>query len=153
MRTRKSWREKLERPQPAKVVNLTGAMARRFNAGTMLIPCGSEVDALIRKVPKGRLITFSQIRSALAHAHGAGTTCPLVTGIMVRIAAEAAEEDLRGGARRVTPWWRVIRDDGSLNPKLPGGGKAQAARLRAEGYRIQAGAGRRPPRVTLAKAV
>jgi alkylated DNA nucleotide flippase Atl1 len=53
----------------------------------------------------------------------------------VRIAAEAAEQALREGKKRVTPYWRVVRDDGTLNEKL----KRQAGRLREEGYAIEPG--------------
>jgi alkylated DNA nucleotide flippase Atl1 len=73
----------------------------------------------------------------------------LTTGIFIRIAAEAAEEDARKGKTRITPYWRVVKDDGSLNPKFPGGVKRQAEKLRAEGHRIVPGAGKRLPRVAL----
>jgi alkylated DNA nucleotide flippase Atl1 len=65
----------------------------------------------------------------------------------VRIAAEAAEEDLRDGRKKVTPYWRVVRDDGSLYEKFPGGTKAQSRRLREEGHSIIPAKGKRPPRV------
>ena len=89
--------------------------------------------------PKGRmLITANRIRDHLAMRHGADFTCPLTIGIFIRISAEAAEEDLREGrAGRITPYWRVIKGDGSLNPKLPGGVEAQASRLREEGHTIE----------------
>jgi alkylated DNA nucleotide flippase Atl1 len=61
----------------------------------------------------------------------------MVAGMFVRIVAEAAEEDLRAGKARVTPWWRVVRDDGSLFEKLPGRPVGQAERLEAEGHEIQ----------------
>ena len=57
----------------------------------------------------------------------------MTTGIFVRIAAEAAEEARRAGARSVTPYWRVLKEGGKLNDKFP---KGQAARLRREGHRI-----------------
>jgi hypothetical protein len=41
----------------------------------------------------------------------------------------------------------VIRDDGSLNEKFPGGVKAQAQRLKEEGHSITPGKGKKPPRV------
>ena len=75
------------------------------------------------------------------------STCPLTTGIFVRIAAETAEEDLRVGKSEITPYWRVIRDDGSLNEKFPGGVDAQTARLREEGHTIEPGKGKKPPKV------
>jgi hypothetical protein len=41
----------------------------------------------------------------------------------------------------------VIRDDGSLIEKFPGGVERQAERLREEGHRIVPGVGKRPPRL------
>ncbi len=133
MKSRKSWREKMDRP--AKVVDIPPRMQKRMGCGKMLIPSPLDIDALIRTVRRGRLVTQSQIRENLARAYKADKACPIATGIFVRIAAEAAEEDLRLGKKRVTPYWRVIRDDGSLNEKL----KRQAARLREEGFVIQPG--------------
>jgi alkylated DNA nucleotide flippase Atl1 len=65
----------------------------------------------------------------------------------MRIAAEAAEEDLVKGKKRITPYWRVIKTGGSLNEKFPGGTEAQAARLIEEGHTILPGKGKKPPRV------
>jgi hypothetical protein len=113
----------------------------------MLIPSPRQVEALIRAVPKGRLITVTAIREILAAEHMTSIACPLTTGIFVRIAAEAAEEDARAGKTRITPYWRVVRSDGSLNPKFPGGVSHQAGRLRAEGHRIVPAKGKHPPRV------
>ena len=41
----------------------------------------------MRKVPKGKLITINQIREIVAKRHGATIACPIVTGILARIAA------------------------------------------------------------------
>jgi alkylated DNA nucleotide flippase Atl1 len=71
----------------------------------------------------------------------------MTTGIFLRIVAEVAEEDLRSGKGEVTPYWRVIKADGSLNEKFPGGIQAQAAHLKKEGHSIEPGKGRKPPRV------
>jgi hypothetical protein len=149
MKTRKSWREKLENPKLPKVVAIPPRMQKRFGTGTILVPHPREVDDFIRTVRKGSVTTTSRIREFLAGEHLADTTCPLTTGIFVRIAAEAAEEDARDGKSRITPYWRVLKDDGSLNPKFPGGVAQQARRLRAEGHRVLPGAGKRPPRVVV----
>ena len=87
----------------------------------MLIPRPLDVDAFLRKVPRGRIVTMTAMRERLARAAGADTTCAMVAGMFVRIVAEAAAEDVRAGKSHVTPWWRVVRDDGSLFEKLPGG--------------------------------
>jgi hypothetical protein len=137
MYTRKSWREKLDNPNLPKVVK----KAR----GTMLIPSPRDVEAMIRTVPKGGVITVARLREDLARKFAADVTCPLTTGIFVRISAEAAAEEARAGKKRITPYWRVIKDDGSLNPKFPGGVEAQAERLRAEGQTIDTS--RKIPRV------
>lgn len=137
----KTWREKLEVEQEPKVVD------DPRGRGKMLIPAPLDVDALIRKVEKGKLITDKQIREQLARSFHADLTCPMTTGIFIRIVAETAEEDLRNGKEQITPYWRVIKSDGSLNEKFPGGVEAQAAHLRGEGHIIEPGKSKKPPRV------
>jgi hypothetical protein len=101
----------------------------------------------MRKAKKGKLITTSQLRDYLAAQAGADSACPMTTGMFLRVVAEAAEEAVRAGKKRVTPYWRTIRDDGGLNDKFPGGAAAQAAKLRSEGFSIERGRGKQPPRV------
>lgn len=132
---KKTWTEKLERAAERKIVPIPPKMQKQLGEGTLLIPRPLDVDALIREIPEGGLITLGEIRSVLAREFGASTTCAMVTGMFVRIAAEAAAEKERSGETRVTPYWRVVRDDGTLLEKLPGGVAEQARRLRAEGHR------------------
>jgi len=147
MKTRTSWREKLEKEQEPKIVEIPPKMRKRFGTGKLLIPRPLDVDALIRKVRKGKLVTQSQIREKLAKDFRADVTCPITTGIFIRIAAEAAEEDLKGRKKEVTPYWRVLKPDGSLNEKFPGGVERQAARLAEEGHTIEPGKGKKSPKV------
>jgi alkylated DNA nucleotide flippase Atl1 len=136
MKTRKSWREKMETAREAKVVTIPPKMQERFGRGKMLIPRALDLDALIRKVPRGKLVTQTQLREKLARDAGADVACPITTGIFVRIIAEAAEESSREGKLRITPYWRIVRDDGRLLEKLPGGPSAQAEKLAGEGHKI-----------------
>ena len=140
-KAQKSAREKLEREGLPKVVD------DPRGRGRMLIPRPLDVDALVRRVQRGKLATVDQIRERLAIDAQADLTCPLTTGIFLRIAAEAAEEDASRGEKDITPYWRVIKGDGSLNEKLPGGVEAQADRLREEGHSIEPGKGSKPPLV------
>jgi hypothetical protein len=133
--SRTSWREKIEKPQDVKVVKIPPKMSR-FGSGTMLIPTPKLIDEMIRKVPKGKLVTVSELRRKLARDFRTDVTCPLTTGIFVRIAAEAAEEDRANGKKRIAPYWRVIKDDGSMNPKFPGGLAQQTRYLRVEGFAV-----------------
>ncbi len=137
--SRTSWREKLERVPEAKVFEIPRPMQRQFGTGTMVIPKPLDVEALIRRVPKGKIMTLSDLRRTLAAEAHADVACPLTTGIFLRIIAEASEEEIRQGKKRITPYWRVVRDDGRLMEKWPGGAELQAAHLRAEGHIILAG--------------
>ena len=67
------------------------------------------------------MATVSQIRDKLAKDYCADYSYPLTTGIFLWIATETAEEDLKVGRREVMSYWRVIRNDGSLNEKFSGG--------------------------------
>ena len=149
VKTRKSWREKLENPPKGlpKVVTGPPKWEKRFGGRRVLVATPLLVDGLIRKVQRGRLVTIGQIRQRLARDFEADSTCPLTTGIFVRIAAETAEEDLSRGVIDITPYWRVVRDDGSLNDRLPGGVTVQAVHLEKEGHAIEPGKGKKPPRV------
>ena len=147
-RSRTSWREKLEKAQEPELVTIPPRMVPRFGRGTMLIPRPLDVDSLIRRVPREKLVTQSLIREKLARESRADVTCPITAGIFVRIAAEAAEEDARLGRKPISPYWRVVRDDGSLNEKFPGGPATQARRLQKEGFRVAPGQGSKPPRVS-----
>ena len=145
MKSRTTWREKLEKPQKPRVVNVPPKMSR-FGKGMMLIPTPKLVDNLIRRVPKGKLVTVSELRRKLAADFAVDVTCPLTTGIFVRIAAEAAEEDRMNGRKRISGYWRVIKDDGSLNSKFPGGVAQQSRYLSREGLAIVRN-GKKPPKV------
>jgi hypothetical protein len=133
-----TWRDKLvrENPNHGKTFPVPPSMRRSLGHGTMVIPRPIDVDAAMRRVRKGRLTTISAVRAGLAQRAGVDAACPLTTGIFMRIAAEAAEEDRRAGRKRITPYWRTVRDDGSLIEKFPGGVRGQASNLRREGVRI-----------------
>src|SRR5262249_26644297 len=113
----------------------------------MVIPKPLDVDALIRRVPRGRLVTVPQLREELARRSNVDVACPLCTGIFVRIVAEAAAEDRRAGRKTVTPFWRVISSEGRLNPKFPGGVNAQKHTLAGEGHKIERAVGKKAPAV------
>ncbi len=145
MKTRTSWHQKLQKA--AEIVDVPPSWIRRYGTGKMLIPRPLDLDALVRKVPKGKLVTQDQLREKLARDYNVCATCPLTSGLFIRIVAEAAEEDIRAGKTDITPYWRVVKPNGSLNEKFPGGVERQAAHLREEGHVVQPGKGRKPPRI------
>src|SRR5256885_4815215 len=112
------WREKLTRQQEAKIVEIPPRMEARFGKGRMVIPKPLDVDALIRRVPKGKMATVLQLRKELAKRSNVDVACPLCTGIFVRISSEAAEEERRAGKKSVTPHLRVVYSESRLEPKI-----------------------------------
>ncbi len=69
---KKTWQEKLEDSKDLpKVVEITPDMSQRWGTGTVCIPAPIEVDEIMRRVPKGKLITINQIREIVARKHGA----------------------------------------------------------------------------------
>ena len=136
---KKSWREKLadDKGLP-KVCDVQAGKGVRAGAGRMVIAAPREVNALMRQVPKGRVVTINELRATLARKHKADFTCPITTGIFSWIAAHAAAEDEAEGKKRITPFWRTLKMGGEVNPKYPGGVTVLAKRLRAEGHKIVA---------------
>lgn len=133
----KSWREKLEdtRGLP-KIEKITKKMSKRWGSGTVVIPAPLEVDEIMRKVPKGKLLTIDEIRIALAKKHGATISCPMTTGIFAWIAANATEERRQKGEENITPYLRTLKTGGSINVKYPEGAESQRKLLEKEGHRV-----------------
>ena len=134
---RTSWREKLaDDKNLPRVIRVEGKAVARWGGRTIAIPAPREIDALMRTVPKGRVTTLNELRTAVARRHGAEAACPITTGIFSWIAAHAAEEGRTAGApdATLTPYWRTLKKDGELNPKFPGGVAGVRRRLAAEGH-------------------
>jgi alkylated DNA nucleotide flippase Atl1 len=137
MRTRKSWQEKLaDNKGLPRVEKMPSKMVARWGAGTLLIPAPLEVDALMKRVPRGKVTTINEIRAALAKKHRATVCCPITTGIFAWIAANAAAEAAAAGRKRVTPYWRTLKSRGEINERYPGGINASRRQLRAEGHKV-----------------
>ena len=72
MAKRKSWREKLaDSKDLPKVLAITGRMTARWGSGTVAIPAPIEVDAIMQRVPRGKVITISCEDNLIKGASGA----------------------------------------------------------------------------------
>ena len=137
MKARKTWGEKLRDSKDLpKVGKIEGKLSTRWGTGTFVVPAPIEVKELMDKVPKGKLTSINELRAALAKKHGTTIACPITTGIFAWIAANAAEEAAAAGAKRITPYWRTLKNGGELNPKYPGGIEAIRGKLQAEGHAV-----------------
>ncbi len=105
----------------------------RYGGNRMLIAPALEYDAIMKRIPAGRLVTTERMRAHLARRYAADFTCPLTCGIFVNVCAHASEE--RAGEDE-TPYWRTLKNGGELNEKYPGGIDAQRLRLEMEGHSV-----------------
>ncbi|MGI9256939.1 MAG: hypothetical protein ACR2PY_08410 [Salinispira sp.] len=103
------------------------------NGARMVVSTPWEIYAIISEIPKGNILTISVIREYLAKKYGTDIACPVSTGMFINMSALASEE-LRDQGENFAPYWRVLRADGSLNPKYPEGTAAQEIALEAEGF-------------------
>jgi hypothetical protein len=137
MATRKTWREKLANSKDLpRVIEITERMSKRWGSGTVAIPAPAEVDAIMKSVPFGELITIRDICTRIARKHAATMGCPMTVGIFAWIAAHAADEAAREGAANTTPYWRTLKAGGEVNPKFPGGIARAKKLLEKEGHTI-----------------
>lgn len=102
---------------------------------SMVVSTPREIYAIINKIPERKLLTISNIREYLAEKYKTDIACPISTGIFITLSARASEE-LRVAGADFAPYWRVLRANGSLNPKYPGGTAEQEILLEAEGFTL-----------------
>ena len=132
--SKKTWNEKLNDSKDMPRIEIVDCIfAARQGGPKMLLAPPLEYDAIMKQIPKGKLITTDRIRAHLAQKHGADWTCGLTGGIFVNIAAHASEE--RKSVNE-TPWWRTLKKDGELNEKYPGGIDGHKLLLEMEGHRV-----------------
>ncbi|MGD2142305.1 MAG: MGMT family protein [Candidatus Bathyarchaeota archaeon] len=138
--SRKTWKEKLEGNKKfPKILKLEERFPcwralKKMGANpgdSVVLAPGRDIYELMKRVPEGRLQTLSIICERLAQNYGVDYGCTLTTGIYVNIAANASKE-----IGEFLPYWRTIKNDGSLNPKYPGGLKNQKHKLEEEGFKI-----------------
>jgi hypothetical protein len=134
---KKSWTEKLHDCKDLpKVIKLTANQQVKWGKSTMAIPSPIEVNAIMKRVPSGKLITINRIREKIAKKHKAEIGCPITTGIFAWIAAHAADEAEKKGLKKITPYWRTLKEGGIINEKFPGGIEKQTLLLTQEGHLV-----------------
>jgi len=112
--------EKLNRKKEPKKVQLDYDFAGIKAGQMMFVSTPQIVDAYIRKIPYGQTKTISAMRKEMARRRGCDATCPVSTAIFVRMATEAALEQISEGAdlSAVTPFWRLIDSKEKITKKL-----------------------------------
>ena len=89
----------------------------KYGGNRMYFAPPADYDRVMRLVPFGKLLTVGEIRDYFARESGADFTEPITAGIFVSIAAWASDQR----ETDKTPYWRILKAKGELNPKYPGG--------------------------------
>ena len=104
----------------------------KYGGNRMYYAPPADYDRVMRLVPFGKLLTVGEIRDYFARESGADFTEPITAGIFVSIAAWASDQR----ETDKTPYWRILKAKGELNPKYPGGVMAQKEMLEKEGHTV-----------------
>lgn len=116
----RDWIAKIARSRPAEVQRLEKDGPVMKAGQLMLISSPTDIESEIRTIPEGQSVTAADLRGRLAAAAGADVTCPLTTGIFLRIVTEAANQRMDAGepVSGLVPVWRVIDHKAPLLKKL-----------------------------------
>ena len=120
MAIKKSWLDKLNENKEPKIKKIDIDFADIPAGSNMFIATPKLIDQYINEIGVGKRIDLKTMRKDLAIEHNADYTCPVTTGIFLRIVAEANYEKLQQGIhlQEITPFWRVIEPNSALAKKL-----------------------------------
>ena len=116
----KTARERLEQKKEPKKVVLEKDFAGVKRGQVLFVATPRLVADYIARIPYGQTRTIERMRREMARRRGCDGTCPVSTAIFVRIAAQAAVDELDEGKApaEVTPFWRLLRGQDKIAKKL-----------------------------------
>ena len=108
-----------EKKEPKKVV-LEKDFAGVKKGSLLFVGTPQIIADYMRKIPFGQTRTIDRMRRELARRRKCDATCPVSTAIFIRIAAQAAIDEMDGGkpAADVIPFWRLITPEDKVATKL-----------------------------------
>jgi 6-O-methylguanine DNA methyltransferase, DNA binding domain len=116
-------------PKEDTIVEIPKDRLRFFGgAGKMLLPSPATVAAEIEKVPPRKLITTNLLCQKLTQQFNVRGTCPVTTQKALQAVAHDPSSEVA--------YWRVIKANGGLMTRFPGGAEGHAERLRKEGFAL-----------------
>tara|TARA_B100000315_G_scaffold67772_1_gene61668 strand:+ start:1038 stop:1448 length:411 start_codon:yes stop_codon:yes gene_type:complete len=116
----KSWIEKRDSDKKHQVKINPKSWADMPAGIIMLIPTPKIVDRHVNQIPIGNFKQVIELRKEMANDYSANMSCPMVTGICLRIVSEASYEgyQINQDIKAITPFWRVVEPDSKLAGKL-----------------------------------
>ncbi len=117
---KKTWQERYNSDKPEKVKILEKRFADLPEGTKMFIATPRIIDDYIRDIPYGVHVDLKTMRKDIALVFHADNSCPVTTGIFLRIVAEFAYEKYKKGDSidQITPFWRVVSTKMPIVEKL-----------------------------------
>lgn len=116
----KSAKQRLEENKQAKTVILEKDFAGVKKGQKLFVATPRLVADYICQIPYGETRNIIRMRRELARQHGCDASCPVSTAIFIRIAAQAAIDELSEGrtVSEVIPFWRLLQSSDKITGKL-----------------------------------
>ena len=116
----KSWKEKFFSIKNFEIKTIQKNFWGHVAGSKMLIPTPLIIQEYINHIESGKISEVEIMRNDLAIEYQADKTCPVTTGIFLRIVSEASFEELNEGKdiQKVTPFWRIVNPKSKLAEKL-----------------------------------
>ena len=117
---KKTWLEKRNCNKSFKIKTIDKKFADIPEGSKMLIATPQIIDKYVNEIPFGQSSELNTMRNDLATEYQADKTCPVTTGIFLRIVSEASYEELNSGKniKEITPFWRIVNPKSNLAKKL-----------------------------------
>ena len=117
---KKSWIEKRDCEKSFKIKTIDKKFADIPRGSKMLIASPPIIDEYVKSILFGEFIEPLKMRDDLAKKFQADKTCPVTTGIFLRIVSEASYEEYDTGIDldAITPFWRIVNPNSKLAEKL-----------------------------------
>ena len=103
----KSWIDKRDCEMSYKIKTIDKKFADITEGSKMFIATPLIIDEYVKRIPFGKSTQLTTMRDNLAIKYKADKTCPVTTGIFLRIVSEASYMELKQGKEidEVAPFW------------------------------------------------
>ena len=117
---KQSWIKKRDCEKSFKIKTIDKKFADIPEGSKMLIASPLIIDEYVKSIFYGEFVEPVKMRDDLAKKYQTDKTCPVTTGIFLRIISEASYEEYDSGfdLDAITPFWRMVNPNSKLAEKL-----------------------------------
>ena len=114
----KSWKEKIFSKENFEIKTIQKNFWGHVAGSKMLIPTPLMIQEYINQIESGKVSEIETMRNDLAIEYSADFTCPMTTGIFLKIVAEYNYEKLSQKRVDICPFWRIIDPNSNFSERL-----------------------------------